>query len=278
VNRPNRQLPYILAAVGGGFLFISLFFEWLSGPSVPAGAAGRLGLSKSGWELFSGTDIFLAILGIATIVYCGLWLLGIEQWPWLRAFVRWGGLAALLIVLNYMIDQDNAPGLPSGVSSLSTDLGFGVYVALAASAAMLIGGLLLMEPELGWGPEPAPGRERARPEVGAPAAAAPAGAAPSGVAGAPRAPAPQAPPATAARPQAPAAPAPPATSAAPAAAAPPSSPAQPAAAPAMPAQPVAPAEPPAAHAGPPAGWYPDPQGLARLRYWDGAAWTEHTAP
>jgi len=26
-----------------------------------------------------------------------------------------------------------------------------------------------------------------------------------------------------------------------------------------------------------ADWYPDPQGQKRLRYWDGSAWTEHTA-
>ena len=26
----------------------------------------------------------------------------------------------------------------------------------------------------------------------------------------------------------------------------------------------------------PADWYPDPKGEARLRYWDGAAWTDHT--
>lgn len=26
-----------------------------------------------------------------------------------------------------------------------------------------------------------------------------------------------------------------------------------------------------------AGWHPDPQGKARLRYWDGSAWTEHTS-
>lgn len=26
-----------------------------------------------------------------------------------------------------------------------------------------------------------------------------------------------------------------------------------------------------------AGWHPDPRGIARLRYWDGAVWTEHVA-
>lgn len=28
----------------------------------------------------------------------------------------------------------------------------------------------------------------------------------------------------------------------------------------------------------PAGWYPDPQNAAQLRYWDGQAWTESTSP
>jgi uncharacterized RDD family membrane protein YckC len=53
---------------------------------------------------------------------------------------------------------------------------------------------------------------------------------------------------------------------APPAAAPPAQPAAP--------QPAAPAAPPL----PPANWYPDPSGQARLRYWDGARWTNHTAP
>ena len=34
---------------------------------------------------------------------------------------------------------------------------------------------------------------------------------------------------------------------------------------------------PAAGGGQAPGWYPDPQGQARLRYWDGSAWTEHTS-
>ncbi|NBU96097.1 MAG: DUF2510 domain-containing protein, partial [Actinobacteria bacterium] len=27
----------------------------------------------------------------------------------------------------------------------------------------------------------------------------------------------------------------------------------------------------------PAGWYPDPSGQFETRYWDGTAWTHHTA-
>jgi hypothetical protein len=41
----------------------------------------------------------------------------------------------------------------------------------------------------------------------------------------------------------------------------------------------APAQTPApAQAAAPLGWYDDPWRQARLRYWDGTAWTGHTAP
>ena len=47
---------------------------------------------------------------------------------------------------------------------------------------------------------------------------------------------------------------------------------------AVPAAPVAvSAEPVAAPAGTAPGWHPDPKGEARLRYYDGNAWTAHTA-
>jgi protease PrsW len=37
------------------------------------------------------------------------------------------------------------------------------------------------------------------------------------------------------------------------------------------------APPPPPPSGPPPNWYPDPSGRFRLRYWDGYAWTGHTA-
>ena len=44
-----------------------------------------------------------------------------------------------------------------------------------------------------------------------------------------------------------------------------------------PVAPVAPAQQPTQQASWAAAWYPDPTGQARLRYWDGSAWTVHTA-
>jgi uncharacterized RDD family membrane protein YckC len=46
----------------------------------------------------------------------------------------------------------------------------------------------------------------------------------------------------------------------------------------LPAPQPSPAQPPPPQPLPPANWYPDPSGNARLRYWDGARWTDHTAP
>ncbi|MCP9622161.1 DUF2510 domain-containing protein [Nocardia otitidiscaviarum] len=42
-----------------------------------------------------------------------------------------------------------------------------------------------------------------------------------------------------------------------------------------PSPPVQPSVPSSAL--PPPGWYPDPSGIARLRWWDGVRWTEHNS-
>jgi chemotaxis protein histidine kinase CheA len=52
---------------------------------------------------------------------------------------------------------------------------------------------------------------------------------------------------------------------------------EPAAEPTLAAAAPAPAPAPAAEPAVPAGWYADPSGRFELRYWDGAAWTEHVS-
>jgi hypothetical protein len=85
-----------------------------------------------------------------------------------------------------------------------------------------------------------------------------------------------------------AAPAAPAAMPAEAVVAPPTAPGTPASAPPPPPAPEPVLQPrpspgtepepaPAAPAGPEPGWYPDPAAKARLRYWTGEAWSEHTA-
>lgn len=48
--------------------------------------------------------------------------------------------------------------------------------------------------------------------------------------------------------------------------------------PAQAAEPLIPAPAAEVRAAPPQGWYADPTGAARLRWWDGTSWTQHTAP
>jgi hypothetical protein len=43
-------------------------------------------------------------------------------------------------------------------------------------------------------------------------------------------------------------------------------------------QPTATGQPVPGEPQPPADWYPDPKGEARLRYWNGDSWTDHTSP
>jgi Protein of unknown function (DUF2510) len=128
------------------------------------------------------------------------------------------------------------------------DAGIGAFLGLIASGGILAGAILAERPDLAARVADATGV----PADGPPLAAPPAGLGSSASAAAPSARATTPP---AARSEAP-------TAAQPAAAAATSA--------AEPAQAVQ-------SSGPPAGWYPDPQGQARLRYWDGATWTEQTS-
>jgi len=236
--RANRNnLPYLIAAGGGLVLVLSLFLTWLS-----------VGDGFSLWKVASGIDIVLALLGLAAAAIAASHVAGTPL-PAPPETLKWIGVVTTTIVFTYLIEQDN--------------LGLGVFLGLLASAAILAGAILAGRPDLAGRVADAAGMAADRP-----AAAPPAGLAPGTTTAAPgpsaSAPSTASAPTTSVQP---------ASGAGAAAATPAASPAATAAGVGAASTPAQPAE----SAGPPAGWYPDPQGQARLRYWDGAAWTDQTS-
>jgi hypothetical protein len=244
LNNPRANIANLVAAAGGAILILSTFLGFIGGGDE----------SVSAWELFSVTDIVLVLIGIAALALGAAGATGnAASLPnFLKpSLLKWLGTVALTTTLLFAIE------LTSG--DASNDLKFGAILGVLASAAILAGGILNDRPDLaaklneatagigsGGGPGAGPG----------PAGPGP-GAGPGAGPGTPAAGAP------------PAGPGPGAAAPAPAA----SEPQQPATAPQAAASPAG----EAGSSGPAPGWYPDPQGQKRLRYWDGGRWTEQTA-
>jgi len=241
--RPTRSnLPYLIAAAGGILLFIALFLSWIS--------VG--GATASGWEVFSIVDVVLALLAAISAAIGVSIVTGTElPVPGLRPeLLKWVGVVALTIVFTYLLEADH--------------LGFGVFVALVGTAAILGGAILAERPDLAG---------RLAEATGVPDDTRPVAAPPTGLGRRASTAAPGAPPATRAQPGAAAAR--PATTESPTTAQP--STGVGTAASSSVGGGAARAAEPSQSSGPPAGWYPDPQGQARLRYWDGNAWTDQTS-
>lgn len=195
--------------------------------------------SASAWELWSVADLVLAALALTTLVIAGSRVLNVElPVQWLRPeLLKWTGAIALTITLTLLIELSK--GRFGGLS-----IEVGGYVSILACLAMLAGAILAERPDLAGRVADAAGIDVDRPAAQPPAGVgsssyAPPGAAPTTT--------PAADPATAVQP---------ATGAGAGAGT---------------------ASGAGAGGGPPAGWYPDPQGQARLRYWDGTGWTEQTS-
>jgi hypothetical protein len=242
----RSNLPHLIAAAGGALLVISLFLSWFSVGDLDASA----------WKTFSFVDIVLLVIGLGAAVVGGAFAMGAAlPVAWLRPhLLKWDGVVAVTIVLTYIFENDNNA--------------FGAFIGLLAALAILAGGILSDRPDLAARVADAAGvddggsRPAARPPagLGSPSSTAtpagPGGGSP-GVGSSPLG-------------SSPAGGAPVAAPGAGAASAGPGGAGSATAA-------GAGAAPGGEGGGPPAGWYPDPQGQARLRYWDGAAWTDQTS-
>jgi hypothetical protein len=181
--RPPSRLSYgaVAAGVGGLLLIISLFIAWY----------GNDFASRSAFEFFDITDIFLFLVGLCAVAFAAIEAMGANvNLPFNRVrALTVLGIIASSIVWVFLIEGDNRK--------------FGIILAALASLAILAGGILAeRSPSLGVanpaanvggpgggiGPGPGGGGGYGQPQApAAPAPAAPAPAAADPAAAAPAA-------------------------------------------------------------------------------------------
>jgi hypothetical protein len=231
------RLGDLIAAGGGLLLIISLFLNWYKVSA--EGALIDISVSASGWDALGFIDILLFLIGAAAIALAVMRAMGMAARipaPTGLVLLVLGALATLLVVFRILVIPDG------GVDGVDVGRSFGIFVALIAALATLVGGWLT------WNDEGRPTSASAG--AGSPGGGA-VGPGQGGGYGAPPSGAPVG-----------------------------SSAAPPASAPAAAAGPPAGAAATGADAPPPGGkadWYPDPRGQKRLRYYDGTSWTDHVA-
>ena len=109
----------LIAAGGGLLLFISLFLKWV--------------FEQSAWETFDLVDIILALIGLIAIGIGAMLATGnttnLPSSP--SAIVTTAGLISFSIVAAFILEGD--------------ELGFGIFLGLIGTIAMLVGGMQLAQ-------------------------------------------------------------------------------------------------------------------------------------
>ena len=266
MNNPRAHIAHILMAAGGALLALSTFLGWLEETSL--------------WEAMSFLDIVIFLLAIATAALAVMHITGaIKNQPVLQGrLADWLGLIPATLAIGLVLEFTFGP----------TEAKFGAWIGFLASLAIIAGLVLREKPELadrlneatanigsGGGPG-GPGGHGGAPQ-GVSQGAGPGATTPGfgGQPGVGSAPAPAATPPASAEPLggSPLGGGPQSASPQSGSPSPQSEQPQTVAQPTPAAQPAQQAE----SSGPAPGWYPDPQGQKRLRYWDGGRWTEQTA-
>ena len=118
---------YVVAGVGGVVLLISLFLNWISGLTITVGAAS-LSTSGNAWDVFSGMDILMALVGLAAIVLTGAVTMG--------ATIRTPANVPLILGLVGV----GTIGWALGWDLENANAGIGGWLGLAGAVAIAYGG------------------------------------------------------------------------------------------------------------------------------------------
>ena len=119
---------YVIAGIGGVVLLASLFLEWISGVTITVGAAS-LSTSGNAWDVFSGMDILMALVGLGAIVLTGVVSIG--------ATINTPGNAAWVLGLLGV----STVGWALGWDLENANAGIGGWFGLLGAVAIAYGGL-----------------------------------------------------------------------------------------------------------------------------------------
>jgi hypothetical protein len=127
----------IIAAAGGLVLIISLFLDWVSGVTLSIGTAS-ISTSGNAWDVLSGMDILMALVGVAAIVIASATMMGaaIEAPVKLDYVLGLLGVGTIGWTLGWDLEIPNA--------------GLGAWIGLLAAVAIAYGGF-----EAARAPQPA---------------------------------------------------------------------------------------------------------------------------
>jgi hypothetical protein len=247
-----------VAGVSAVVLLISLWLPWY-GVTVKAGGfvGVKIGGTFNAWESFGGRDLYLLLLSIFVIAWVGGRAFGLLSGdigfdPALVAVIA-GAIGVVFVLIGILhIPNHGINNAAARVAGVDFSRKYGLFIGFLATCGVTFGAWTAYN-------------ERRRGLV--PAAAGPGGALGGpGAIGPSEGATPAAATAAATTPAATTPAAGPATSGASTA---------PAGTGTSTPTPAASAPPPQQN--PPADWYPDPHGQARLRWWDGSQWTDQTA-
>jgi len=231
----------MVAGISAVVLFIALFLPWYGVSIKGAGAFGGASSSGNAWDWYGGRDLLLAAIAVLVAGYVLLRALDVlpAALPFdpALAILVLGGLAVLMVLIGILHIPDHGVGGFAKAAGIDFSRKWGLFLGFLASCGIAYGGWAAYNESRRGVVPAAAGPDRTVTPPATAEASAPSSASPSSVTPSPVTP----------------------SSVPPAAASPP------------------PPPPPQQPASPPADWYPDPHGQARLRWWDGSQWTDQTA-